>query len=250
MRVKFKPGIWPRSRPDSSRAFLVEAFNRILISQVSFPPAAGEPRFQRGITAFVEKEDLLPFEEAKLYGHNATHALAAYLCSLRGLGRIADLRQTPDLLGFIRAAFLEESGEALDSQTCAARTACSRPKDTASTLDDLLERMTNPYLQDSVERVGRDPHRKLGWDDRLVGTMRVALQQNVVPRRYALGAAAALATLEPTFLKTDMPARALLAPLWGNEAMETKDAEDVLSLIEEAKLRLKQWRDSGFSNLA
>ena len=104
--------------PDSSRAFLVEAFNRILISQVRFPQVAGEPRFQRGITAFVEKEDLLPFEEAKLYGHNATHALAAYLCSLRGLERIADLRQTPDLLGFIRAAFLEESGEALDSQTC------------------------------------------------------------------------------------------------------------------------------------
>ena len=75
--------------------FLVEAFNRILISQVSFPPMDGEPGFQRGITTFVEKEDLLPFEEAKLYGHNATHALAAYLGSLRGLGRIADLRQDP-----------------------------------------------------------------------------------------------------------------------------------------------------------
>ena len=109
--------------------------------------------------------------------------------------------------------------------------------------------MTNPYLQDTVERVGRDPHRKLGWDDRLVGTVRLALQQNVVPRRYAVGAAAALATLEPAFLKTDMPARALLAPLWGNEAMKTKDAEDVLRLIEDAKHRLKQWRDSGFQSL-
>ena len=99
--------------PGSTRAFLVEAFNRILISQVSFPKVLGEPRFQRGITAFVEKEDLLPFEEAKLYGHNATHALAAYLCALRRLPRIADLRETPELLKFIRAAFLEESGEAL-----------------------------------------------------------------------------------------------------------------------------------------
>jgi hypothetical protein len=104
-------------------------------------------------------------------------------------------------------------------------------------------------LQDTVERVGRDPHRKLGWDDRLVGTMRVALQQNVVPRRYALGAAAALATLDPSFLKTDMPARALLAPLWGNEALETKDAPEVLRLIAEAKQRLKQWGDSGFQDL-
>jgi mannitol-1-phosphate 5-dehydrogenase len=234
--------------PGSPRVFLVEAFNRILISQVCFPQASGEPRFQRGIGAFVEKEDLLPFEEAKLYGHNATHALAAYLCSLRGLARIADLRQTPDLLGFIRAAFLEESGEAL-IRKYAGKDRLFTPDGYREYADDLLERMTNPYLQDSVERVGRDPHRKLGWDDRLVGTIRVALQQNVVPRRYALGTAAALATLEPSFLLTDMPARTLLAPLWGNEAMGTKDAKDALCLIDEGKQRLKRWCDSGFKDL-
>ena len=142
----------------------------------------------------MEKEDLLPFEEAKLYGHNATHALAAYLCSVRGLAHIADLRHDPDLLGFIRDAFLEESGEALIRKH-AGKDRLFTPDGYREYADDLLERMTNPYLQDSVERVGRDPHRKLGWDDRLVGTMRVALQQNVVPRRYALGTAAALATL-------------------------------------------------------
>ena len=234
--------------PNSSRAFLVEAFNHILISQVIFPEKGGEPRFQRGITAFVEKEDLLPFEEAKLYGHNATHALAAYLGSLRGLERIADLRQTPDLLGFIRAAFLQESGESLIRKH-AGKDRLFTPEGYREYADDLLERMTNPHLQDSVERVGRDPHRKLGWDDRLVGTLRLALQQNVVPRRYALGAAAALATLEPAFLKTEIPARALLAPLWGHEAVETKDAQQVLHLIEEAKHRLKQWCDSGFKEI-
>ncbi len=235
--------------PDSSRAFLVEAFYRILISQMSFPPLPREPRFQRGIAAFVEKEDLLPFEEAKLYGHNATHALAAYLCSMRGLGLIADLRHSPDLLAFIRAAFLDESGAALVRKH-GGKDRLFTPDGYREYADDLLERMTNPYLGDSVERVGRDPHRKLGWDDRLVGTLRLALQQSVVPRRYAVGTSAALATLEPTFLKTDLPARVLLAPIWGNEAMKTEDAEDVLNLIEDGKLRLKQWRDSGFSNLA
>ena len=234
--------------PASSRAFLVEAFNRILISQVSFPKVEGEPRFQRGLTAFVEKEDLLPFEEAKLYGHNATHALAAYLCSLRGLPLIADLRQVPDLLGFIRAAFLEESGEALIRKHAGKDRLFTREGYREYALD-LLERMTNPYLQDSVERVGRDPLRKLGWDDRLVGTLRLALQQYVVPRRYALGAAAALAKLESSYLETDMPARALLAPLWGNEVVKTQDAQDILKLIEEGKHRLKQWSDSGFREI-
>jgi mannitol-1-phosphate 5-dehydrogenase len=232
---------------DTSRVFLVESFNRILVSQVNFPEAAGEPRFERGIAAFVEKEDLLPFEEAKLYGHNATHALTAYLCSVRGLQYITDLRREPDLLGFIRDAFLKESGEALIRKHAGADRLFT-PDGYREYALDLLERMTNPYLQDSVERVGRDPHRKLGWDDRLVGTLRLALHQQIVPRRYAVGTAAALATLDPAFLQTDRPARDLLAPLWGHEAMETKDAKDVLSLIEEARPRLKHWRDSGFQD--
>jgi mannitol-1-phosphate 5-dehydrogenase len=234
--------------PDSSRAFLVETFNRILISQLCFPHVAGEPRFQRGIPAFMEKEDLLPFEEAKLYGHNATHALAAYLGSVRGLARIADLRQASDLLAFVRAAFLEESGKALISKH-AGKDRLFTPEGYREYADDLLARMTNPHLQDTVERVGRDPRRKLGWDDRLVGTLRLALQQKVVPRRYAVGAAAALATLDPSFLNTDMPARTLLAPLWGEEAIETNDAREVLRLIEEAKHRLKRWCDSVFKEI-
>jgi mannitol-1-phosphate 5-dehydrogenase len=195
--------------PDSPRVFLVESFNRILVSQVNFPQTPGEPRFERGIAAFVAKEDLLPFEEAKLYGHNATHAMAAYLCSVRGLQYIADLRRDPDLLGFIRDAFLKESGEALIHKHAGVDPLFTSEGYRAYALD-LLERMTNPFLQDSVERVGRDPHRKLGWDDRLVGTLRLALHQNIVPRRYAVGTAAALATLDSSFLQSDKPARCSL----------------------------------------
>jgi len=61
-----------------------------------------------------------------------------------------------------------------------------------------------------------------------------------------VGTAAALATLDPAFLETDKTARELLAPLWSHEAMETKEAKDVLSLIEEARPHLKRWRDSDF----
>ena len=233
---------------DDARVFLVESFNRILVSQVNFPESAGEPRFERGIAAFVEKEDLLPFEEAKLYGHNATHALAAYLCSMRGFQYITDLRRDPDLLGFIRDAFLKESGEAL-IRKYAGKDRLFTPEGFREYALDLLERMTNTYLHDSVERVGRDPHRKLGWDDRLVGTLRVALHQHVVPRRYALGAAAAAATLEPAFLQAGMPVVDLMAPIWGCEVMKTTEAREVVSLIEDARPRLKRWRDSGFQGL-
>ena len=171
--------------------------------------------------------------------------MAAYLCAVRGLQYIADLRHDPHLLGFIRDAFLKESGEALIRKHAGVDPLFTSEGYRAYALD-LLERMTNPFLQDSVERVGRDPHRKLGWDDRLVGTLRLALHQNLVPHRYAVGTAAALATLDPSFLHSEKPARELLAPLWGHEAMETKEANDVVSLIEEAKPHLKRWRDSGF----
>jgi mannitol-1-phosphate 5-dehydrogenase len=230
------------------RAILVEEFNHILISKVNFARAPGQPRFQRGITAFLEKDDLLPFEEAKLYGHNATHALAAYLCSLRGFELLADLRQTPDLLAFIRAAFLEESGAALVRKH-AGSDRLFTPDGYREYADDLLARMTNTYLHDSVARVGRDPRRKLGWEDRLVGTLRLALQQSIVPRRYALGTAAALAALEPRYLETDVPTRNLVAEIWGSDIMQTKEAEDILRRVEDARHRLIRWCGSGFQTL-
>ncbi len=51
----------------------------------------------RGIEVFVEKPDLLPFAQAKLYGHNAGHALAAYLAHQLGFTRIDQLAGRPDV---------------------------------------------------------------------------------------------------------------------------------------------------------
>jgi len=234
--------------PKDRRAFLVEAFNRILISQIRFEETEAEPPFRRGICVFEEKPGLLPFEEAKLYGHNATHALAAYLGAIRGVQRIADLREMPGILPFLRAAFIEESGEALIRKH-AGLDPLFTPAGYRTYADDLLARMTNPYLKDTVERVGRDPQRKLGWDDRLVGTMRVALRQGVEPHRYALGAAAALAMLDPSILETDTPATALLNPLWQGASPEQQEKEAMLALVDAGRRRLRHWRESGFPDL-
>jgi len=215
--------------PGSPRAFLVEAFNRILITKIRFD----EP-FRRGIQVFEEKDDLLPFEEAKLHGHNATHALAAYLGAARGVPLIADLRGVPGMMPFLRAAFVEESGEALIRKHAGLDPLFTR-EGYARYADDLLARMTNPHLRDTVERVGRDPARKLGWDDRLIGTMRLALRAGVTPRRFALGAAAALRALDPR----ERPAAETLVPLW--KGADRAELDPVLRLIEEGRSRLKEW---------
>jgi mannitol-1-phosphate 5-dehydrogenase len=210
------------------RAFLVESFNHILVSRVE--PAGG--LFRRGIEVFEEKDDLLPFEEAKLYGHNAAHSVAAYLAALRGLKYMSELAQVQDLIDFVREAFLEESGAALVRKYSGI--------DPLFTLegyreycDDLLCRMLNPYLRDTVERVGRDPGRKLGWDDRLIGTIRLAMHQGIKPRRFAAGAAAALACLSPGFLEGSTSAGVLLDPLWRDAHVNPKEREAVLTLIEQ-----------------
>jgi mannitol-1-phosphate 5-dehydrogenase len=234
--------------PGEQRAFLVEAFNRILISKIQFGEREGESPFRRGIEVFEEKEDLLPFEEAKLYGHNATHALAAYVGSVVGVQRIADLREIPDVLPFLQTAFIEESGEALVRKYAGLDPLFTKAG-YRQYAEDLLARMTNPYLRDTVERVGRDPQRKLGWDDRLIGTMRVALQQGVEPRRYAFGAAAALATLDRSILEKDTPTEALLTPIWRESSPEKGEKETVLDLIEDGRRRLRHWHESGFQDL-
>lgn len=208
--------------PNLSQAFLAESFNHILVSQVSLPS------FKRGLRQFQEKPDLLPFEEAKLYGHNAVHALAAYLCLHLGLAHIRDLEAVPGALTFLRTAFIEESGAALVKKH-AGVDALFTPQGYAAYAADLLKRMMNPFLNDSAERVGRDPLRKLGWEDRLIGTMRVCLNQNEKPERFALGTALAMRA-------ADINAEGLLK-LW---PATRNEAAPVLNLIQTAQRRLSE----------
>lgn len=229
--------------PGSDRAFLVEEFNRILISKIRFDNGP----FERGLAVFEEKAELLPFEEAKLYGHNATHALAAYIGAMLGAEHIADLTAIPGVMPFLRDAFIHESGAALIAKY-AGLDPLFTPAGYQAYADDLLARMTNPLLRDSIERVGRDPQRKLGWNDRLIGTIRLALGQGIEPARFAFGAAAALAWLDPA--AADSPVETLLAPLWQPAAPNPTEQAQVSQLINAARLRLRQWQKAGFTNLA
>lgn len=228
--------------PGGDRAFLVEDFNRILISRPDFGP--GAPPFDRGIRTFIEKDDLLPFEEAKLYGHNAVHALAAYLGRIVGLTTLDQLPATPGLLAFLRAALLEESGAGLIHRYGEVDPFFT-PHAYAAAADDLLARMVNPHLRDTVARVGRDPARKLDWDDRLIGAMRLALEAGVTPHRYALGVAAALDALDP-----QADPGILLPARWGAAQPDPGWVQTLLGLVHTAVRRLAAWRGAGCPDLS
>ncbi len=232
--------------PNGERAFLVEEFNRILISRIHFDDPSLV--FRRGITVFEEKDHLLPFEEAKLYGHNATHALAAYVGIVRGVKQIAELKNIPGVLEFIEAAFIEESGGALIAQN-RGEDPLFTPDGFRDYAEDLLVRMFNPNLGDTVERVGRDPARKLGWDDRLIGTIRGGLRNGVSMERFGLGAAAAACVLDPAILRSKDTLRAVLDPIWNQASPEGDEKSTVLRVVEEGWEGLRLWREQQFPHL-
>lgn len=175
--------------PGFPRAILVEEFNRILISKIRLSG------YRRGIEVFIEKEDLLPFEEVKLYGHNAVHALIAYLADLKGYQVMSEAGRDPWIMETARKALFDESGAALIRTNAQLADPLFAEEGYAEYAEDLLIRIINPNLNDLVERVGRDHPRKLGIEDRLYGTMVIALEQGVVPRNLALGAAAAVLSM-------------------------------------------------------
>lgn len=166
--------------PEADRGHLVEEFNKILISK-----APGVEN--RKVKNLYMKEDLYPFEEAKLYGHNAIHLLLALLGKKEGKAYMSDLKECTKLIEFARTAFINECGSALCKKWAGVDELFTE-KGFNAYAEDLLVRMTNPFLTDAIERIARDLDRKLSWNDRVVGTMRVALSQGVKPAHIAYGA--------------------------------------------------------------
>jgi mannitol-1-phosphate 5-dehydrogenase len=62
---------------------------------------------------------------------------------------------------------------------------------------DLVRRFGNRALGDQVARVARDPVRKLGPRDRLIGAALMCLEQRVTPEHLAFAAAAAIRYDDP-----------------------------------------------------
>lgn len=170
--------------PDTDRAFLVEEFNNILVTQCTIPG------FAPGIDVFAEKRDLLPFEEAKLYGHNAIHFLLAVLGAQKGYTRMKELRSDKTIMQIASDAFIKESGAVLIKKHGHLQDPLFTESGYQAYAEDLLERMTNPYLDDPIERIARDPERKMSCNDRIFGTIKLALDYGIAPANMVLGAAA------------------------------------------------------------
>lgn len=144
--------------------------------------------FRGSIPDLIAIQPFTPFDfyiKRKLYVHNLGHAVTAYLGWLKQYETIAEAIQDDTIRSLTRQAMLESAS--------ALSTAYQVPfADLTAHVDDLIARFANRRLGDTVLRVGRDPMRKLGVDDRLAGALLFALDQKVNPQTIALGLAAGL----------------------------------------------------------
>ena len=135
--------------------------------------------------------DLAPHHARKLYTHNGGHFVLACLGGARGLEFLADAARDPELAAEL-AGFWDETGRAIALHYGLDLGEQRRFE------ADLLQRFRNRALGDTVERVARDPLRKLRPDDRLVGAASLCLSHGIEPVhcRLAIAAAAAYAGVE------------------------------------------------------
>lgn len=130
------------------------------------------------------------YVERKLYVHNAGHAAAAYLGYLKGCEFVWQAVEDPFIRRVTRGAM---------SESCLglSRKHGVPLAELQAHAEDLLRRFHNKALGDQVARVAKDPMRKLGPEDRLIGAARMCLQQGVEPVNLCLACAAALRFDDP-----------------------------------------------------
>lgn len=134
---------------------------------------------------------LIPFSpfdyyiKRKLFMHNMAHALCAYLGYLKGYEYIYECVNDNKINDAAKSAMLDVA-EALNIEYGVSMSELEEH------VDDLLERFGNIALQDTVNRVGKDPIRKLKAGDRLVGAAIYCSDANMPARGIVKGIAAGL----------------------------------------------------------
>ncbi|MFL6190715.1 MAG: mannitol-1-phosphate 5-dehydrogenase [Actinomycetes bacterium] len=130
-------------------------------------------------------DDLAPYIERKLFTVNTGHAATAYHGFARGIKKLSDAL-ADDTVRAAVTGVLDETRQLLVAKhnfTAEAQQAY---------VDKILQRFANPYLPDTVDRVGRQPLRKLSRSERLIGPAAELAERGIRPQHLLATVAAAL----------------------------------------------------------
>lgn len=130
-------------------------------------------------------EEFTGFLERKFYTYNAANGSVSYLGALLGFEKIADAAHDERILEILEGVYLE--------------TATALSKKHNFPLDEQLaftltskKKLQDYTIVDYIERNARDPMRKLGPDDRLVGSARLVESYGIKPENLCTAIAAAI----------------------------------------------------------
>lgn len=160
----------------------VELFHEWIVQRKALK---GNPPFPKEIKGMQLTDRLEAYVERKLFTLNTGHAMTAYLGFLKGYDTIAQSIHDEEVARNVRHA-MQESGSALqrkynfDSEAHAAY------------IDKIIDRFRNPHLKDECVRVGREPLRKLGRNDRFVGPAQLCKDYGLPNKHLCRGIAAVM----------------------------------------------------------
>lgn len=125
------------------------------------------------------------FLERKFYTYNAANGTTSYLGALLGFEKIADAAHDERILKILDGVY-QETAQALSKKH-------NFPLDEQLAFTLTSKRKLQDYtIVDFIERNARDPLRKLGKDDRLVGSARLVHEYGIRPDNLCIAIAAAI----------------------------------------------------------
>ena len=136
-------------------------------------------------------EEFTGFLERKFYTYNAANGTTSFVGALLGYEKIADAAHDEFILKILDGVYNETAralsikhGISFDDQWAFTRTS--------------LNKLQDYTIVDFIERNARDPIRKLGPDDRLVGSARLVDSCGIKPENLCIAIAAAIYYVSPS----------------------------------------------------
>jgi len=149
--------IVPHQDPNAGLNVKIEKFYEWCVEKAPFD-GVGHPEI-KGVHWV---GDLKPYIERKLFTVNTSHATAAYYGKARGKATIHEAMADKGIHDIVRDVLKETAHLIVTAHGIDA-------KEQSDYVESIIARISNPALEDKVERVGRAPLRKLSRKERFIG---------------------------------------------------------------------------------
>ncbi len=131
------------------------------------------------VKGFLMVDNIEPYEAMKLYIHNFTHAAFAYAGHRKNYKFIWESVRDRKIENLVQRAYLEIK------QAIHKKYRIENERIDAY-YTDLIKRFSNKGLGDTIVRVGREPIRKLGPKERIIGAAELCEKQGITPEYVCL----------------------------------------------------------------